>query len=150
MRSDTTTPDTRLSDHPMEFTPAAVGALVRLTLGGLHTWYRGGLHHYRLRYFDPIARRAGLPQDVAALVEKMSADETTLVLVNVHQVETREVIVQMGAYAEHQCIKVAVNGRDLPVERPHFTVHLAPGAGGRIVITQKRYAREPTLAHPWD
>ena len=150
MRADTTTPDTRLSDHPMEFNPATVGALVRLTLGGLYPWYRGALHHYRVRYFDPVARRAGLPADVAALVETMSADETTLTLVNVNQVEPRTVIVQMGAYAEHQCSRVTVSGRDIAVEQPFFTVRLAPGAGGRMVIHQERYANEPTLAHPWD
>jgi glycosyltransferase involved in cell wall biosynthesis len=32
------------------------------------------VHAIRFRYFDPVARRAGLPPDVAALVEQLSAD----------------------------------------------------------------------------
>ena len=50
----------------------------------------------RFRYFDPENRRAGLPADVGALVEKMAADSATLTLVNTNPVEARIVIVQGG------------------------------------------------------
>jgi hypothetical protein len=36
----------------------------------------GALLYVRLRYFDPERRRAGVPPDVAALVEKLGDDET--------------------------------------------------------------------------
>ena len=55
--------------------------------------------HARLRYFDPVRRRSGLPEDVAALVEKISANSVTVSLVNLNAVESRDVIVQAGAYA---------------------------------------------------
>src|SRR5262249_26849495 len=35
MRADSTPPDTRLADDPMEFNPASVTALIELTLGGI-------------------------------------------------------------------------------------------------------------------
>src|SRR5262249_25242298 len=40
MREDPTTPDTRLSDNPFPYRPAATEALTRLTLGGLPTGKR--------------------------------------------------------------------------------------------------------------
>ncbi|MGH1559154.1 hypothetical protein ACRAWD_18630 [Caulobacter segnis] len=42
----------------------------------------GGRCACRLRWFDPERRRAGVPPDVAALVEKLSDDETVVTLVN--------------------------------------------------------------------
>ena len=150
MRADTTTRDTRLSDDPMRYNPATVRNLVQLMLGGLHQVFPGALLHARVRYFDPDNRRAGVPQDVAALVEKLTADETTLTLVNVNQTEARTVIVQGGSYGEHQCISVEVNGKRVAVDDACFSVRLEPGAGQRLVIQMKRYANQPTLAHPWD
>jgi hypothetical protein len=179
IRVDTTTPDTRLCDDPLPYNPATVGRLFQLMLGGLHhiahtsefkmgphegmkdyletirrnrkrTGFRGSLIHSRVRYFDPARRRAGIPEDVAALVDKLTADETTLTLVNINQVEPRTVIVQGGAYGEHQCVGVSVNGEEVPVNGPFFTVRLAPGGGGRMTIKMKRYANQPTLKQPWD
>jgi hypothetical protein len=150
MRADTTTPDTRLADDPMAFNPATVETLVHLTLGGIHQASQGSILHCRLRHFDPDGRRAGLPEDVAALVETLSADEATLTLVNINQSEPRAVVVQAGGYAEHQFTSVVLDGRDVRVDRPEMTVRLAPGAGARMVLKMRRYVNVPTLAHPWD
>jgi len=149
MRQDTTTPDTRLSDDPNSLNPATVDALNQLMLGGLPTGRVGYPLHCRLRYFDPERRRAGMPEDVAALVEKMTADEVVVTLVNVSQVRERRVVVQGGAYAEHQIVSVAADGLDVAVDHSHFTVHLAPGAGSRLAIKMRRYANQPTFAFPW-
>ena len=177
IRVDTTTPDTRLCDNALPYNPATVGRLFQLMLGGLphlshatefkmgphegmkdylearrrdrkRTGFHGSLIHSRVRYFDPARRRAGIPEDVAALVDKLTADETTLTLVNINQVEPRTVIVQGGAYGEHQCVGVSVNGEEVPVNGPFFTVRLAPGGGGRMTIKMKRYANQPTLKQP--
>jgi hypothetical protein len=150
MRQDKTTPDTRLADDPMEFNPATVGTLAQLMLGGVLPGRTGSILHCRLRHFDPLARRAGLPDDVAALVESLSADETTLVLVNLNQSEPRTVVVQAGGYAEHQLTAVVLDGRDVPVDRPEVSIHLAPGSGARMVLKMRRYANPPTLSPPWD
>ena len=42
MRSDPTTPDTRLADDPMAYNPATVATLVQLMLGGLAPKASGG------------------------------------------------------------------------------------------------------------
>jgi hypothetical protein len=91
-----------------------------------------------------------MPEDVAALVEKLTDDETTLSLVNINPVEERTVIVQAGAYAEHQLVSATIDDKVLLIDKPSFTVRLAPGAGNRIVLKMKRYANQPTLVFPWD
>jgi hypothetical protein len=75
-------------------------------LGGLPTGRAGFPLHCWFRYFDPERRRAGIPEDVAALVETIAADEVTLRLVNLDPVRSRTVVVQGGAYAEHQVASV--------------------------------------------
>ena len=149
MRKDPTTPDTRLADWAMNFNPATTRNLVNLMLGGQLNGVVYMLHS-RVRYFDPVAQRAGIPEDVAALVQKMGPEEVVLTLVNVNPVHVRTVTVQMGAYAEHHCTKVSVGGRAFTVDAPYFHVRLEPGAGETLTITQKRWAHQPTLAFPWD
>ena len=149
-RRDDSTPDTRLADDPLGFNPATVGTLVNLMLGGLTPKHQGEPLHARVRYFDPEAKRPGLPPDVAALVERLSADETTLILVNLDPSNPRTVDVQAGAYGEHQFSRVAHAGRTVSIGGPVSRVRLEPGCGGRIVLTMKRYNNPPTLSRPWD
>jgi hypothetical protein len=150
MRADTTTPDTRLADDPLRFGMADVISLVELVLGGIHLDRNAAVLHSRLRYFDPVGRRAGLPVDVAALVERLTADSVTVTLVNVSQLEERSVVVQAGGYAEHQFLSVQMDKRKTPIEGTNFTVRLAPGSGARLTISMRRYVNQPTLAFPWD
>jgi hypothetical protein len=126
--------------------------LINLTMGGADPG--GSTHgpaplHVQVRHFDPELRRAGLPQDVAALVERFDADEVRLTLVNVGAVRARTVAVQMGAYGEHQATTVTAGGRTTTVNGPWFNVRLAPGAGETLTIGVRRYANQPTLAFPW-
>lgn len=127
-------------------------ALINLTMGANDP---GGSGHgpemlqANLRYFDPAARRAGLPADVAALVTGINADSVTVTLVNVNPVAERPVTVQMGAYAEHRATSVTVDGQRFQVDAPSFNVRLAPGAGATLTIGVKRYANQPTLRFPW-
>lgn len=150
MRDDTTTPDTRLADDPLVLSPVAVQSLVSLTLGGLYPGHSSSLLHCRVRYFDPERRRAGLPRDVAALVERMSDTHTTLTLVNLDQGESRRVAVQAGAYGEHRFGKVTIDDASTPVDDRGFTVELSPGCGARLHVTTSRFANDPTLSQPWD
>src|SRR5262249_9790272 len=103
----------------------------------------------RLRYFDPDGRRPGLPADVAALVETMTDDETVVTLVNVNPVHARRVIVQAGAYGEHEFTTATANAATLPVNGRHLEVSLPPGPGPGIRCGMGRYAHQPTLAWPW-
>jgi hypothetical protein len=149
VRNDPTTPDTRLADYPMVMNPVSTEALVNLTTGGYLTGNIWTMH-CRARYFDPVARRSGLPPDVAALVEKLSGTETVLTLVNTNQTDPRIVAVQAGGYAEHRWTGVTLDGKSTPLDTAVLTVRLAPGAGARLTLGTRRYANEPTFAQPWD
>ena len=71
-------------------------------LGALVPGREGGLLNARLRYFDPVRKRAGVPEDVAALVSELGDRRTVVTLVNVNPTTARTVVVQAGGYAEHQ------------------------------------------------
>ena len=157
MRADSTTPDTRLSDDMNGLNPAVTENLTRLMLGGLPTGRDGHSLHCRLRYFDADRRRAGLPPDVGALVERMDAENVDVSLVNLSPVHERTVVVQGGAYAEHRSELVSCGGQDAELQggfdsqrRSAFVVRLTPGCGGVLSIRQRRYAHPPTFAFPWD
>lgn len=149
VRADTATPDTRLSDDMNSINPARTETLTQLMLGGLPTGRVGSPLYASLRYFDPARQRAGIPEDVSALVEKVSADETVVSLVNVSQLEGKTVIVQGGGYGEHQIHSVSVDGAVQAVDDTSFTVHLEPGCGKTLTIKMTRYANQPTFAFPW-
>jgi hypothetical protein len=149
MREDPTSPDTRLADWLLGVVPATTDTLTNLTTGGYFSRGKLWTLHSRVRYFDPVERRSGLPEDVAALVEKLSADSVTLTLVNVNQVEPREVVVQAGGYGEHQFKGARYGGKQEPLDSPLVTVRLEPGSGARLELQMARYANRPTLAQPW-
>jgi hypothetical protein len=86
---------------------------------------------------------------VGALVERMTDDETSLSLVNIDQVAGRTVVVQGGAYGEHQILSADLDGTLTAVGQPSLVVRLAPGSGARLVLRMKRYANQPTLEFPW-
>lgn len=149
MRLDASTPDTRLSDDPYRYNPAQVESLLHLAMGCPHPGRGGNIIGARLRYFDADRRRAGLPRDVAALVTAMSADETKLTLVNVGPVESRTVVVQAGAYGEHEITGITLaDGSTHEAGSPTVAICLAPGCGGQMTIRHRRYAHPPTLAQP--
>jgi hypothetical protein len=149
-RRDSTTPDTRLADYLLDFNPAATNALAKLMLGGYLEAGRIWTLHCRFRYFDPVGRRAGLPPDVAALVEQLSADSATLTLVNINPIDARTLIVQGGGYGEHQFESAAIDGQKFEMGSAVVPVRLEPGCGARIQFRMSRYKNQPTLAHPWD
>jgi hypothetical protein len=148
-REDASTPDTRASDHAQRFNPVVTTPLVNLMNGGNDPGTSGNTLHVRLRYFDPVRRRAGMPEDVSALVEKIDQDMVTVTLVNLSQSEDREVLIQTGAYAEHTAATVTLAGKIHSVNASSITIRLAHGSGGRIEITMRRYANAPTLKFPW-
>ena len=149
MRADDSTPDTRLSDNPMKYNPASVNTLVELTMGGINIKRLATIQLARLRYFDPVRRRAGLPEDVAALVDSMTDDSINVTLVNLSAVDARELVVQAGAYAEHEFGTLTVGDETTPINGEQFTVRLQPGCGARLQLTMDRYSRQPTMSFPW-
>ena len=146
---DTMSTDTRLSDNTLKFNTANQTSLTQLMMGGLTPRYGEALHA-RVRYFDPINRRAGIPEDVAALVGNLTDETTTLSLVNVSPVESRKLIVQAGAYGEHEITSVVIDGETRSINKAFFSIELKPGTGTTLVIKHDRYANQPTMTHPWD
>ena len=147
------------ADTMMDENPVRVSALIHLMQGGIHMgmpgWSRtspsigGAPQHARLRYFDPVKKRAGVPDDVAALVDGMTDTGTTVTLLNMDLDEERLVTVQGGSYGEHQILSVSDGRQNQQVGARSFTVRLAPGAGARLSIQMKRHVNQPTLDFPW-
>ncbi len=149
MRNDETATDTRLADYLLGIMPATTDTLTQLTTGGYFARGRIWVLHSRLRYFDPDRKRAGLPPDVAALVHELRDDSVAVTLVNVNQLEPRQVIVQAGGYSEHQFTGLEGVAGPTELDSEHLAVHLAPGAGARLTLRMKRYANPPDLSFPW-
>jgi hypothetical protein len=149
MRRDMLAPEKRLADNMLSFNPAATASLVQLMWGGLPPGVDGGLVNARLRYFDPARKRAGVPEDVGALVSEMTGTNTVVTLVNLNNTEPRTVILQGGAYGEHQLESVTFDGKTTVINSPLLTVRLNPGSGQRLTLQMKRYANPPTVLHPW-
>lgn len=142
--------------HWQEINPVRCEGLVQLTLGGPQIIYHGGLLHCRVRYFDPVQRRPGLPPDVAALVRQIAPDRTVLELINLNPLREREVILQAGAFGEHQFTDVRVMaagerkaGEPMPINSKWLQVHLGIGAGITLDLGVRRFAHRPTYAAPW-
>ncbi len=154
--------------------PVSSEALVQLTLGGPQQLYNGGLLHARLRYYDSIRKRPGLPEDVAALVEKLERDRTVVQLVNLKPNESRELIVQAGAFGEHRfskarwdgrtsewpgelggysgsyaAPKVSTEERTIEIGSSSFSVELPPAMEIRLDLATERYVNEPSYSQPW-
>jgi hypothetical protein len=149
VRKDTTPAAKRLADNMLDINPAATDSLVQLMWGALLPGREGGLVNARLRYFDPVRKRAGVPEDVAALVSEISDTRTVVTLVNLNPSQSRTVIVQGGGYGEHQLMSVTSEGTSTRINGPLLTVQLDPGSGQKLVFEMKRYANAPTVRHPW-
>jgi hypothetical protein len=70
--------------------------------------------------------------------------------VNVNQTEYRDLIIQGGAYAEHQIIGTEVDGSTSDLDASWMPVRLGPGCGTRLTLKTERYVNPPTFAFPWE
>ena len=80
------------------------------------------------RYFDPHRRRAGLPEHVTALVERMTETEITLQLVNLDPVHEKPVIVQAALRQHSSSRSTPRHRRTNGHQSLHFAIHPAPRA----------------------
>ncbi len=137
--------------------PVITKGLQQVTMGAPQTIYNGGLLRARVRYFDIDRARPGLPEDVAALVEGLEADRTVVHLVNLSAMNTRRLIVQAGAFGEHEFTEVKfrelsddrVTEKTVPVNKKYFAVELPPAASIRLDIGTRRFVNKPGYAFPW-
>ena len=160
-----------IDDNAWPPNPVIVKGLVQTTMGCPGQLYNGGILRATVRYFDADATRPGLPPDVAALVDDLSADGCGIQLVNTSHSESRNLIVQSGAFGEHSFTQVGFTGTaidsddpnpnarvraektatsgSLQVDGQHFTVALPPMTSVRLTCGMKRFANDPTYAFPW-
>ena len=118
-------------------------------MGSPQSIYTGGLLRATVRYFDSDHSRPGLPPDVAVLVTKLSATGTGIHLVNLNTSETRNMIVQAGAFAEHQFVRLEYEERTVPIKAKYFGIQLPPSTYIQLEIVMNRFAYQPTYAFPW-
>lgn len=86
--------------HWQRHNPVVTEVLLQLSTGTPQTLYNGGLTPTHVAYFDSETRRPGLPNDVAALVDTMSSDRTSLELVNLSGTQARRLVLQLGGFGQ--------------------------------------------------
>ena len=138
--------------HWQDLNPVVPEGLIQMAMGTPAAVYHGGLLHASVRYFDPCCERPGLPQGVAALVDGFTPDGITLTLVNTDPSLGRDVLVQAGAFGEHEFVSVsdadAPGAAVLPVDGKHLRVALGPWAQAHLKLRMKRFANLPTYEFP--
>ena len=133
--------------------PVHTKVLTNVMLGAPQSVYHGGLLRATVRYFDPESGRAGIPRDVAALVDELKGDRVGLQLANLNRSETRRVVVQAGAFGEHDFTEVHVDdGESTQTTRvggKHLAVELPPSTAIRLEAGMHRFVNDPSYAFPW-
>ncbi|MEW6752978.1 MAG: hypothetical protein AB1505_18655 [Candidatus Latescibacterota bacterium] len=145
---DRTDPEERECYHFQALSPVRPEGMVQMALGTPAADYNGGLLQAHLFYLDPRRGRPGLPEHVAALVDRVGAETASVTLVNTDPVAAHPVALQAGAFGEHQFTDArmqvpggadqlcAVNGR-------HLQVNLGPGARARLHLGMRRFVHQP-------
>ena len=130
--------------------PVTCEGLVELTCGGPLPHYNGGLLVTRVRHYDAHNNRPGLPEDVAALVSKLTANTVELELINLSASEARDVIVQAGSMGEHNFTTASANGDNkVEVNGTYLQVHLPPNTQIALEVGMERFVNVPSYKQPW-
>ena len=134
--------------HWQQVNPVVTEGLEHLTTGGPQTIYWGGMAQGRVRYFDPLQQRPGLPPDVAALVTGLGPESVSLSLVNLSVHAERAVVIGAGSFGEHRFTQV--EGDDpVQVDGPYVQVDLKPGSQIDLALGMQRFCHTPSYAFPW-
>ncbi|WP_435361756.1 hypothetical protein [Haloarchaeobius sp. DFWS5] len=149
MRAEGNKPTTTDEDYLRDRNPVFHRGLLQLTMGAPQPVYYGGLVHAQVRHFDPVQERPGLPDDVAALVERVDEDGIDCTLVNVGS-EDRELVVQAGAYGEHVFEEIRYENETEQPATNAISVSLPSGTRVSLEATLDRYVNDPSYAVPWE
>lgn len=153
IREDTSTPDQQDVHHWLNRNPVILEGLVQTMLGAPNHIYHGGLLNTSLRYFDAEKQRPGLPEDMAALVQKINPGGVTVTLVNLHPTETKRVIVQGGMFGEHRINRVkqviVYPYQFDSIDHKFFETEISPGSVVQLEIEMDRFQNAPSYAFPW-
>ena len=151
MRADVRTPDTTLSDDPNGHEPSDHGRLGPADAGRPPGRTDGLSTALPIALLRPDTAPGGATGAGGGAGRADDRAGVTVQLVNLDPIAERTVIVQGGAYAEHQITTVHQEDRagSTAVHHPHVAVRLSPRAGARLVVSLQRYANQPTLSFPW-
>lgn len=147
--NDHADPEDIICNHYHSLIPVVPDGLIQMMMGTPSAVYNGGLLHTHLCYFDPQRNRMGVPDGVAALVDRVTDDSASVTLVNTDPVESRSILVQSGMFGEHAFtwVEQAGGGR-MAVEGKWITVQLGPCAQIKLDVGLKRFAHRPAYGHP--
>ncbi len=137
-----------------EFNPIYFEGLSQLLGGAPMHISHGGLQFAKVRYFDGQKKRSGLPDDVAAMVESVTADSMRVQVINLSKTEPRVLTLQAGNFGENKFESVKItyeNGQmvEIKVDNKWLTLELTPGAGASLDFTYSRYVHQPSYETPY-
>ena len=151
--NDDRTPEMLIRDNPNIDNPIFTKALTQVTLGAPQTIYNGGLLRATVRYFDNVRQRPGLPRDVAALVDSLGPEHVGIHLVNLNTDQPRNLIVQAGAFCEHEFTSISYADSDsekrVVEDSQYVTVELPPSTSIRMTLGMRRFVNNPSYIFPW-
>ncbi len=150
------------SDDIYPNNPVIIKALQQTSMGTPQTIYYGGLLRATVRYYDVVSKRPGLPADVSALVEKLQDETVAVRLVNLHPVESKELIIQAGAFGEHQFTNihyqestkdekgtVSNQKKTKSILGKYVKIILPPSTSILLEMGIDRFSNDPSYRFPW-
>ncbi|MEI9907180.1 MAG: hypothetical protein WDO06_04030 [Actinomycetota bacterium] len=137
-----------------EFCPVYFEGLAQMTMGAPMHISHGGLQHGKVRLFDGEKERPGLPEDVAVIVDGLTAETISMKAVNVNSTAKRVLVIQAGAFGEHRFTGVTVTSKSGQVttqklDGKYFALEIGAGSGAKLDFTIERYANKPSYETPW-
>ena len=148
-KAESRDPSQMIADNSGIPNPVSTESLTQMMLGAPGIVYNGGLLRATIRYFDADTKRANLPADVSALVDQLGPNIVGFQLVNLSRSETRRIIVQAGAFGEHQFTSATHGGTTSTVDSKYIEVTLSPGASAQVKCGLNRFVNQPSYAMPW-
>ena len=149
IENDDADPEDVICNYYHSLIPVVPEGLIQMMLGTPAAIYNGGLLHTHLCYFDPMRRRIGIPEGVAALVDRVSDDGAAVTLVNTDPTAPRSILVQSGMFGEHEFIWVQQDAEErVDIGGRWFRVELGPSAQTRLQLGLQRFAHRPAYGHP--
>ncbi|AHG01662.1 hypothetical protein HALLA_04480 (plasmid) [Halostagnicola larsenii XH-48] len=148
MRTEGGLPDDVDEDYLRDRNPVFHRGLLQLTMGAPQPVYYGGLVMAQVRHFDLERERPGLPAGVSALVTDVTREGIDLTLVNGGGAD-RELIVQAGAYGEHEFTSLEHDGERGHPESNAIRVSLPSGTRVSLSAALERFVNDPAYEPPW-
>ena len=96
-----------------------------------------------------MKKRAGLPEDVSALVDQISECRFRLQLINLNPIFSRSVVSLAGAFGEHQFKSITAGKRTISIDSKWLQVDLQPRCGITLEIKTDRFVNSPQYDFPW-